>query len=82
MAGAIGWWVPEALGLGEIPMQSILNPTISASTYGVGILAMLCLAKLLASVLLLNPVGMGLRVGMTQQRSDAAMHVSAPTSSH
>lgn len=50
LAGAIGWWIPEALGLGEKTMQSILNPTVAASTYGIGILAMLCLAKLLASV--------------------------------
>lgn len=50
LAGAVGWWVPEALGLGEKTMQSILDPTVSASTYGIGLLALFCLAKLLASV--------------------------------
>ncbi len=50
LAGAVGWWVPEALGLGEKTMQGILDPAVAASSYGVGMLAMLCLAKLLASV--------------------------------
>lgn len=50
LAGAVGWWVPEALGLGEKTMQGILNPDIAASTYGIGLLALLCLAKLMASV--------------------------------
>jgi len=50
LAGAVGWWVPEALGLGEETMQGILDPAIAASTYGIGLLALLCLAKLLASV--------------------------------
>lgn len=50
LAGAVGWWVPEALGLGEKTMQSILDPTVAASTYSIGLLALLCLAKLLASV--------------------------------
>ena len=50
LAGAVGWWVPEALGLGEKTMQAILDPEVAASTYGIGLLALLCLAKLLASV--------------------------------
>ena len=50
LAGAVGWWVPEALGLGENTMKSILDPTVAASSYGIGLLAVLCLAKLLASV--------------------------------
>ena len=50
LAGAIGWWMPEVLGLGEKTMQDILDPGIAASTYGIGLLALLCLAKLLASV--------------------------------
>ena len=50
LAGAVGWWVPEALGLGENTMQAILDPGIAASKYGIGLLALLCLAKLLASV--------------------------------
>jgi len=50
MAGAVGWWVPEALGLGENTMHVILNPDTAASTYGIGLLAVLCVAKLLASV--------------------------------
>ena len=50
LAGAVGWWVPEVLGLGEKTMQGILNPEVAASTYGIGLLALLCLAKLLASV--------------------------------
>ena len=50
LAGAIGWWVPEVLGLGEKTMQGILDPGIAASTYGIGLLALLCLAKLMASV--------------------------------
>lgn len=50
LAGAIGWWMPEVLGLGEKTMQGILDPELAASTYGVGLLALLCLAKLMASV--------------------------------
>lgn len=50
LAGAVGWWVPEALGLGEKTMQAILDPTVAASTYSIGLLALLCLAKLMASV--------------------------------
>jgi CIC family chloride channel protein len=50
LAGAIGWWMPEVLGLGEKTMQSILDPDIAASNYGIGLLALLCLAKLMASV--------------------------------
>ena len=50
LAGVIGWWVPEVLGLGEKTMQAILNPEVAASTYGIGLLVLLCLAKLLASV--------------------------------
>ncbi len=50
LAGAIGWWMPEVLGLGEKTMQGILDPDVAASTYGIGLLALLCLAKLLASV--------------------------------
>jgi len=50
LAGAIGWWMPEVLGLGEKTMQGILDPTVAATNYGIGLLAMLCLAKLLASV--------------------------------
>lgn len=50
LAGAVGWWIPEVLGLGEKTMQSILDPSVAASTYGIGLLAMLCLGKLLASV--------------------------------
>jgi CIC family chloride channel protein len=50
LAGAVGWWVPEALGLGENTMQRILDPAVAASTYGIGLLALLCLAKLVASV--------------------------------
>ena len=50
LAGAIGWWMPEVLGIGEKTMQGILDPGIAASTYGIGLLALLCLAKLLASV--------------------------------
>lgn len=50
LAGAVGWWVPEVLGLGENTMQGILNPDVAASTYGIGLLASLVLAKLLASV--------------------------------
>ena len=50
MAGAIGLWMPEVLGLGEKTMQSILDPRLAASTYGAGLLALLCLAKLMASV--------------------------------
>lgn len=50
LAGAIGWWIPEVLGLGENTMQRILDPDVAAATYGIGLLALLCLAKLLASV--------------------------------
>jgi CIC family chloride channel protein len=50
LAGAIGWWIPEVLGLGEKTMQGILDPDVAASSYGIGLLALLCLAKLLASV--------------------------------
>ena len=50
LAGAIGLWMPEVLGLGEKTMQSILDPGVAASTYGAGLLALLCLAKLMASV--------------------------------
>ena len=50
LAGAVGWWIPEVLGLGENTMQRILDPDVAASTYSVGLLALLCLAKLLASV--------------------------------
>ena len=50
LAGAVGWWMPEVLGLGESTMQGILDPAVAASNYGIGLLAMLCLAKLLASV--------------------------------
>lgn len=50
LAGAVGWWIPEVLGLGEKTMQNILDPSVAASTYGIGVLAMLCLGKLLASV--------------------------------
>ena len=50
LAGAVGWWVPEALGLGEDTMHGILDPAVAASSYGIGLLALLCLAKLLASI--------------------------------
>jgi CIC family chloride channel protein len=50
LAGAVGWWVPEVLGLGENTMQRILDPAVAASTYGIGLLALVCLAKLVASV--------------------------------
>ena len=50
MAGAIGLWMPEVLGLGEQTMHDILDPDVAATAYGVGLLAMLCVAKLLASV--------------------------------
>jgi CIC family chloride channel protein len=50
LAGAVGWWVPEVLGLGEKTMQGILDPNVAGSSYGIGLLALLCIAKLMASV--------------------------------
>jgi len=50
LAGAIGLWMPEVLGLGEQTMHDIIDPDVATAAYGVGLLAMLCVAKLLASV--------------------------------
>ncbi|MGD8347117.1 MAG: chloride channel protein, partial [Lysobacterales bacterium] len=50
LAGAIGLWMPQVLGLGENTMHAILDTGTAASNYGIGLLALLLLAKLLASV--------------------------------
>jgi len=50
LAGAIGLWVPEVLGLGNTTMQQVLDPELAASVYGIGMLSVLWLAKLAASV--------------------------------
>jgi CIC family chloride channel protein len=50
LAGAIGLWVPEVLGLGNTTMQQVLDPELAASIYGIGMLSVLWLAKLAASV--------------------------------
>jgi CIC family chloride channel protein len=50
LAGAVGLWVPEVLGLGNTTMQQVLDPELAASVYGIGMLAVLWLAKLAASV--------------------------------
>lgn len=50
LAGLVGLWMPRALGLGEETLQQVLDPGISASQFGVLMLASLCLAKLAASV--------------------------------
>jgi len=50
LAGAVGLWMPEVLGLGGTAMQQVLDPQAAAAVYGVGMLTMLWLAKLAASV--------------------------------
>ncbi|MCW8872179.1 MAG: chloride channel protein [Xanthomonadales bacterium] len=50
LAGAVGLWVPEVLGLGNTTMQQVLDPELAASVYGIGMITILWLAKLLASV--------------------------------
>ena len=50
LAGAVGLWEPEVLGLGNTTMQQVLDPQVAASVYGIGMLSTLWLAKLLASV--------------------------------
>ncbi|MDT8319116.1 MAG: chloride channel protein [Xanthomonadales bacterium] len=50
LAGAVGLWVPEVLGLGDTTMQQLLDPNQAAAVYGIGMISVLCLAKLLASV--------------------------------
>lgn len=50
LAGAVGLWMPQVLGLGEDTMQQVLDPKAAASTYGFVFLASLVLAKLVASV--------------------------------
>jgi CIC family chloride channel protein len=50
LAGIVGWWMPAVLGFGEETMQLVLDPDKAATLYGAGVLAMLGLAKLLASV--------------------------------
>jgi CIC family chloride channel protein len=50
LAGAVGLWVPEVLGLGNTTMQQVLDPELAASVYGLGMITILWLAKLLASV--------------------------------
>ena len=50
LAGAVGLWVPEVLGLGETTMQQVLDPAAAASVYGIGMITILWFAKLLASV--------------------------------
>jgi CIC family chloride channel protein len=50
LAGVVGLWVPEVLGLGNTTMQQILDPQLAASLYGVGMITILWLAKLVASV--------------------------------
>jgi len=50
LAGAVGLWVPEVLGLGRTTMQQVLDPELAASVYGIGMITLLWLAKLLASV--------------------------------
>jgi H+/Cl- antiporter ClcA len=46
LAGAVGLWAPEVLGLGDRTMQQVLDPQTAASVYGPGLLTVLCLAKL------------------------------------
>jgi CIC family chloride channel protein len=50
LAGAVGLWVPEVLGLGSTTMQQVLDPELAASMYGIGMISVLWLAKLAASV--------------------------------
>jgi len=50
LAGAVGLWMPEVLGLGETTMQQVLDPELAASVYGIGLVTALWIAKLLASV--------------------------------
>jgi CIC family chloride channel protein len=50
LAGAVGLWVPEVLGLGNTTMQQVLDPELAASVYGIGMISVLWLAKLAASV--------------------------------
>jgi len=50
LAGAVGLWMPEVLGLGSQTMQQVLDPQTAASMYGIGMITALWVAKLLASV--------------------------------
>lgn len=50
LAGTVGLWVPEVLGLGNTTMQRVLDPEVAASVYGVGLISILWMAKLAASV--------------------------------
>jgi CIC family chloride channel protein len=50
LAGLVGLWVPEVLGLGNTTMQQVLDPATAASVYGIGMITVLWFAKLLASV--------------------------------
>ena len=50
LAGAIGLWLPQVLGLGTETMLDVLNQDSVTANYGLGFLLLLCGAKLLASV--------------------------------
>jgi CIC family chloride channel protein len=50
LAGMVGLWVPEVLGLGNTTMQRVLDPEVAASVYGIGLITILWIAKLAASV--------------------------------
>ena len=50
LAGVVGLWVPEVLGLGNTTMQQVLDPQLAASMHGAGMITILWLAKLVASV--------------------------------
>ena len=50
LAGVVGLWVPEVLGLGDETMQAVLRQDEAAPIYGLAVLAVFALAKLVASV--------------------------------
>ncbi|NNJ65464.1 MAG: chloride channel protein [Xanthomonadales bacterium] len=50
LAGVVGLWVPDVLGLGTQTMQQVLDPAAAASAYGLWMITALWAAKLLASV--------------------------------
>ena len=50
IAGAVGWWMPEVLGLGERAMQVVMAQDTGAPGLPLKMLAMLIVGKLIASV--------------------------------
>lgn len=50
LAGTVGLWIPEALGLGDQTMQRVLEQDTAAPVMGLSFLVLLVAGKLLASI--------------------------------